>query len=105
MAHMNREARMCKRAYNITIRACRHRVETPGSLVPDSGRNSCGIEKGSNSHIASTISHIPCDDCKAEGLWAQAADGKWYKVATGGPQPFTAGFKFPCQFFLNISNL
>ncbi|PYH96029.1 hypothetical protein BO71DRAFT_397538 [Aspergillus ellipticus CBS 707.79] len=89
---------MCKRTYNITTRACRHKVETPGSLIPDDGCNNCGTEKGRNNNIASTTSHIPCDDCMAKGLWAQTTDGKWYDVATGGPQQFTADFKFPCQF-------
>lgn len=93
---------MCKRIYNIMKCACRHKIETPGSLIPD-GCNNCGVEKGRNNSIASTTSHIPCDDCKAQGLWAQMANGKWYEVATGGPQKFMTNFTFPCQILLTTS--
>lgn len=87
---------MCKRSYNITKCACRHTIETPGSLIPEDGCNSCGIERGRNDNIASTTSRFPCDDCKDRGLWAQTPDGKWYEVAAGVPQQIAPGFKFPC---------
>ncbi|KAK2735831.1 hypothetical protein FQN57_001108 [Myotisia sp. PD_48] len=85
---------MCKRSYAILKRACRHHLETPGNLVPDNGCNACGIDKGRTDNIASTTSHIPCDDCEALGIWAKTADGKWYEVATGGPKEFNP-FTFP----------
>lgn len=100
----NEEAHIiCKRTYNITTCACRHKIETPGSLVPDPRCHNCGVEKGKNMNIASSTSHFPCEDCKAKGLWAQAADGKWYEVATGGPQQFTPGFRFPYESSLQYS--
>lgn len=90
---------MCKRTYNIETRACRHKVETLGNLVPEDGCNNCGVEKGRNNNIASSTSHIPCDDCIEKGLWI-LKDGKWIDATTGGPQRFTPDFKFPCQSFL-----
>lgn len=91
---------MCKRAYEVVRHACLHQHETPGSLIPDNGCDNCGVEKGRNNDIASKTTQFPCDDCKAQGLWAQTAGGKWYKVATGGPKQFTPDYKFPCQFSL-----
>lgn len=48
----------------------------PGSLIPDDGYNNCGVETGRNDNIASSTSHFPYDNCKANSLWAQTADGK-----------------------------
>ncbi|EFW14265.1 conserved hypothetical protein [Coccidioides posadasii str. Silveira] len=94
---------MCKRAYDIQTGACRHRIETPGSLVPDADCKGCGIEKGRNDNIAATTSHTPCDDCQHKGLWVKRADGKWYEAAKGAPKPLPS-FRYPsCQSFLQGS--
>ena len=72
------------------------------SRLDTSGRNELCVCVCVYSNIASSTSHIPCDDCKAKGLWAQTADGKWHEVGAGGPQQFPADFIFPCQFLLLI---
>lgn len=95
---------MCKRTYQKMKGACLHVIETSGNLIQADGCNNCGIEKGKNYGIGTTISHTPCDDCQAKGLWAQTASGKWYEVAEGGPQKFPT-YKFPCQSSLQHSKV
>ena len=67
---------MCKRNVSKRTFACGHQLDSLGDLVPDGGCKGCGIEKGRNHGIASSVIPLPCDDCKVAGLWVQKKNGK-----------------------------
>ena len=94
---------MCKRNVSKRTFACGHQLDSLGDLVPDGGCKGCGIEKGRNHSIASSVIPLPCDDCKVAGLWVQNKNGKWYKKSEGEPPEMSPGYKFPYQFSLNVS--
>lgn len=92
---------MCRRNTSQRDYICGHQLESFGELVPEKDCKSCGIERGKNHSIGSSVVMAPCEDCIIAGLWAQSGTGKWYKKSQGTPQQLAPGFRYPCQTSLN----
>ncbi|KAL4888231.1 hypothetical protein BDV59DRAFT_147349 [Aspergillus ambiguus] len=69
---------MCQKLIDTIEYLCRHRDDSPGTIIELDGCKRCGIVK-KEKHMGKTTKRDPCADCIAKGLWVKK-NGKWEKA-------------------------